>query len=94
MPYWTFLSNHGLVLVYIAKHPQSTVRDIAYALKITEWTVYKIIKDLESERYIERQKEGRNNVYYINRHSPMRHETVRETRVEDMLNALGWQPPQ
>ena len=48
MPEWTFISNHGLVLTYIAKHPQSTAREIASAIKITEWTVRKIIDALEA----------------------------------------------
>jgi len=93
MPDWTLISNHGLVLTYIAKHPQSTVRDIAYAIKLTEWTVYKIITELEKEGYIERQKVGRKNVYYINHHSPLRHETVRKIKVEHLLKALGWKRP-
>ena len=50
---WTLISNHGLVLTYITKYPQSTAREIAYAIKITEWTVHKIITELEKEGYIE-----------------------------------------
>jgi DNA-binding MarR family transcriptional regulator len=94
MPAWTIISNHGLVLNYIAKHPQSTAREIAYAIKITEWTVHKIIAGLEKEGYLERQKVGRNNVYRINPHSSLRHETVRHIKVKDLLTSLGWKIPQ
>ena len=46
MSQWGFLTNHGLVFVFIAKHPESTTRQIATAVKITEWTVHKIIDEL------------------------------------------------
>lgn len=94
MSEWTLISNHGLVLTYIAKHPRSTAREIAFTIKITEWTVHRIITDLEKEGYIERQKAGRRNVYYIQTHSHLRHETVRDVKIGDLLKALGWGHPQ
>ena len=90
MSEWTLVSNHGLVLTYIAKHRQSTAREIASAIKVTEWTVHKIIADLEKEGYIERQKVGRRNVYHINPSLYMRHETIRDVKVGDLLKVLGW----
>jgi len=89
MAEWTFISNHGLVLTYITKHPRSTAREIASAINITEWTVRKIIDGLEAAGYIERQKVGRENVYRTNPHLHMRHETIRDVRVGDLLKALG-----
>ena len=94
MSKWTLISNHGLVLTYITKHPQSTAREIAYAIKITEWTVHKIIAELEKEGYIKRQRVGRKNVYNIDHQSPLRHETVRKIKVEHLLKALGWKQSQ
>jgi predicted transcriptional regulator len=90
MSEWTLISNHGLVLAYIAKNPRNTAREIASAINITEWTVRKIIDDLEVAGYIERQKVGRRNIYRINPHPHMRHETIRDVRVGDLLKALGW----
>jgi predicted transcriptional regulator len=90
MPEWTLISNHGLVLAYIAKNPQSTAREIASAINVTEWTVRKIIDGLEAAGYIERQKVGRRNIYRTNPHLYMRHETIRDVRVGDLLKALGW----
>jgi DNA-binding Lrp family transcriptional regulator len=87
---WTLISNHGLVLTYIAKHPQGTAREIAASVKTTEWTVHRIIAELEKEGYIRRQKVGRRNVYYINVDSPLRHEAVRHIKVEELLKTLGW----
>jgi len=90
IPKWTFITNHGLVLVYIAKYPQSTTRTVASAVNLTERTVHKIIAELETEKYIKRQRVGRNNVYHINARTELRHETIRDVLVEDFLKVLGW----
>jgi len=90
MPRWTFITSHGLVLAYIAKYPQSTCRAIASAINLTERTVHKIITELEAEKYIERQRVGRNNVYHVNSRTELRHETTRDVLVEDFLKVLGW----
>lgn len=90
MPSWTFLTTHGLVLSYMAKHPRSTVREIASAINITERTVHKAISDLETGGYLERQRIGRSNVYRINAQLGLRHETQRHVLVADLLRVLGW----
>lgn len=90
IPQWTFITNHGLVLAYIAKYPQSTTRTVASAINLTERTVHKIIAELETEKYIERQRVGRNNVYHINSRTELRHETTHDVLVEDFLKVLGW----
>jgi len=89
---WTIITNYGLVLAYIAKHPESTVREIAPAITLTEWTVFKIIAELELEGYIERKKVGRKNIYSIDPSRSLRHETVRHVLVGDFLKLLGWEP--
>ena len=90
MHQWTFITNHGLVLAYIAKNPQSTARAIALAVNLTERTVHKVIAELEAEKYIERRRVGRNNNYRINPNTELRHETIRDILVEDFLKVLGW----
>ena len=59
------------------KFPQSTTWAVASAINLTERTVRKIITELEAEKCIERQRMGRNNVYHINSHNELRHETTR-----------------
>ena len=93
MPEWTFITNHGLVLAYVSKHPQSTAREIASTVNITERTIHKIIADLEADGYIERQKVGRNNTYRVNPHLGLRHETTHDVLVGDLLKVLGWRRP-
>jgi predicted transcriptional regulator len=86
---WTFLTNHGRVLSYIAKHPESTTEQIAHEVSITLRAVQKIIADLRAGGYITQQKEGRRNRYTVNPDRPMRHQLERGHAVGDILRALG-----
>ncbi len=86
---YNLITNHGLVLAYIARYPESTTRAIASVFNLTERTVQKIVADLEAEKYIERQRGGRNNRYHINSHTQLRHHTVRDVLVEDFLEMPG-----
>jgi len=93
MPEWTFLTNHGLVLSYLARHPRATARDIGSAIGITERTTRKIIADLLEAGYITKKREGRRNRYRIDPDLPLRHPTHGVTAVGDLLQALGWKRP-
>ncbi len=90
---WTFLTNHGRVLAYIAKHPQSTTQEIAREAGITLRAVQKIIAELEAGGYIVRHKEGRCNRYSVHSEMPMRHRLEREHAVGNILQAMGYKPP-
>lgn len=90
MAKWTFITNHGLVLVYIARHPRSTARDIASAVNVTERAVHRVITDLEAEGYIERRRVGRNNEYQVKSQTQLRHDIISDVMVEDFLDMLGW----
>ena len=87
---WTFLTNHALVLVYLAKHSQITALDLSMSIGITERAVRKIIADLEVEGYIGKTKEGRRVKYSVNEKLPLRHQTQKDRSVRKLLDALGW----
>jgi DNA-binding MarR family transcriptional regulator len=87
---WTFLTNHGRILVYIAKHPRSTMQQIADEVGITLRAAQKIIAELEAGRYIIRYKERRCNRYSVYSDMPMRHRLEREYAVGNILKALGY----
>jgi len=87
---WTFLTNHGRVLAYIANNPQHTTQEIAQEAGITLRTVQKIITELEASGYIVRHKEGRHNRYSVHCEMPMRHRLERDHCVGDVLQALGY----
>ena len=93
MPQWTFLSNHALVLSYIAHHPRITARELASAVGITERATRKIIADLLETGYIAKRREGRRNHYRVNPDLALRHPSHGETAVGNLLKALGWRRP-
>lgn len=71
--HWTFLSNHGHVLVCLALDPGSRLRDVATQVGITERAVQKIVGDLEEAGVLVRQRTGRRNSYHLNVNAPLRH---------------------
>lgn len=88
MPEWSFLTNHGLVLTYIGRHPDSTGREIAQAVGITERAVRNIVTDLQAAGYLEPEKIGRRNRYRINATQPLRHLGERSITVRELLELL------
>jgi DNA-binding transcriptional ArsR family regulator len=80
---WTFLSNHGHVLLCIAQEPEILLREVAERVGITERAVQRIVGDLEQGGYLSRVREGRRNRYEVHADLPLRHpvEAHREVRV-------------
>ena len=89
MAKWAFITNHGLVLGYIARNPRSTARVIAQAAGITERTTHKIIAELEEAGYISRKRVGRKNQYQVNPNLPLRHPSHNEVMVGELLQILA-----
>jgi predicted ArsR family transcriptional regulator len=87
-PYWTFITNHGAVLALLNKHGKITAREVAHSLGITVRSVRRIIRELETEGYIQITKEGRRNIYSINHDRPLRREDQREVEIGTLLEAL------
>ncbi len=88
MASWSFLTNHGLVLTYIGRYPDSTGLEIAQAVGITERAARKIVADLLAEGYVEREKVGRRNRYRLNTHLPLPHPGERAITVGELLDLL------
>lgn len=70
---WTFLSNHGHVLVQINRDPNIRIRDLANEVGITERRAQAIIADLADGGYITIHKSGRQNFYEVNAKLKFRH---------------------
>ncbi len=85
---WTFITNHAVVLTLLDREKRLTSRDIASVLGITERSVIRIIKDLESAGYITKRKEGRENRYTVNADLPLRREDQREVSVNELLKLI------
>jgi len=86
---WTFLTNHALVLKFLALDPRITANEISFQIGITERAVRKIIADFNKEGYIEKGKEGRRVRYKINSRMPLRGRTQEGEVVGDLLKVLG-----
>jgi DNA-binding transcriptional ArsR family regulator len=88
MAAWTFLTNHAIVLFFLAKHPLITGRELSGLIGITERAVRNIVSDLDSAGYIKRSKEGRRVRYKINLNLPLRHHTQKDKLIGILLEAL------
>lgn len=88
---WTFLTNHGHVLLAVAADPDIRVADIASRVGITPRAALQILKDLESTGYLSRTRIGRRTRYRIEPHQHFRHPTT-ATREIDGLIALFTEP--
>jgi MarR family len=82
---WTFLSNHGHVLLAIADDPDARIRDVADRVGITERAAQLIIGDLVEAGYVTRIRIGRRNTYRIAVHRPFRHPAESGRLVDDLL---------
>jgi DNA-binding IclR family transcriptional regulator len=71
VPEFSFLTNHGKVLLLIAQDPRIRMRDIARLLDITERATHRIVSDLDRAGYVERRRDGRRNVYSLRTHLPL-----------------------
>jgi DNA-binding MarR family transcriptional regulator len=83
---WTFLSNHGHVLLAISHDPEVRLRDIAVRVGITERAVQLIVADLVEGEYIAREKVGRRNRYTILSGRQFRHPAERTAPLDEFLD--------
>jgi len=86
---WTFITNHAAVLTLLDHEDNLTAREIARTLDITERSVHRIIKDLESAGYITKRKEGRENRYTVKKDLPLRRNDQREVSVYELLQLIS-----
>ncbi len=90
-PRWTFLTNHGHVLLCLARSPALRLRDVAVEVGITERAVQRIVADLEEGGYLTRRRSGRQNEYDIDGDRPLRHPVEAHQRVRSLI-ALAADP--
>ena len=97
-PAWTFLTNHGHVLLALARDPQIRLRDVAALVGITERAVQAIVADLEAEGYLTRIRVGRRNIYQLHPQRRFRHPAESRHRIGELLDlfterrSMGAQP--
>lgn len=85
---WTFLSNHGHVLVALARDPQARMRDVAAEVGITERAVQQIVHDLVGQGYLLKEKVGRRNRYEVVQGAHFRHALEAGVTLEKFLRLV------
>lgn len=86
---WTFLSNHGHVLVQLHRDPQIRIRDLANLVGVTERRAQAIVTDLENAGYITITRVGRRNVYKVNSALKFRHPNESGKSIGSLLKIFG-----
>lgn len=86
---WTFLTNHGHVLLCLARSPELRLRDVAAEVGVTERAVQRIVADLEEGGYLTRRRTGRHNEYEINTSRPLRHTLEAHQSVQSLLRLVS-----
>jgi DNA-binding Lrp family transcriptional regulator len=82
---WTFLSNHGNVIVYVDEHPTARLREIAEAIGITERATHRLVSELVDEGYLTRTRVGRRSEYSVNCEQHLRHPALSGHTLNELL---------
>jgi len=85
---WTLFSNHGHVLVCLAKNNEARLRDVAAEVGITERAVQNILRELQQSGLVAVSKHGRCNHYQINSRKHLRHPLESHCTVGKLLHLL------
>jgi len=85
---WSFLTNHGRVLVCVAHDPGIRLRDIAATVGITERSAFAIVSDLTEAGYVVKRREGRRNRYEVQTDRPLPDALGRPPTVGEILDLL------
>jgi predicted transcriptional regulator len=86
---WTFITNHGLVLLCVSADPDVRLADVATKVGITERAVQAIVADLVDAGYLVRERRGRRNHYEIRIERPLRHHETQHREIGELLELLG-----
>ncbi|MCB5273916.1 hypothetical protein BJG92_01442 [Arthrobacter sp. SO5] len=92
-PTWTFLTNHGHVLLSVAADPQSRIADIAGRVGITPRSTLQILKDLEDGGYVHRVRSGRRTSYTVEPHQHFRHPATAAWEVDGLIGLFAGPSP-
>lgn len=86
---WTLFSNHGHVLVSLARNSEARLRDVAMDVGITERAVQKIVRDLQDGGMVSVTKNGRRNSYRIHGKKTLRHDLESACTLKDLIKFVN-----
>ena len=85
---FAFVTNHGKTLLLIAHDQRIRMRDIADRLHITERATQRIVADLARAGYLERERDGRRNIYSVRTDIPLGLPIQRDIDIGSLLSIL------
>jgi hypothetical protein len=88
-PSWTFLTNHGHVLVCIVQQPDIRLAEIADLVGIGERATHRIVQELVTAGYLTRSKVGRRSVYAVDLDRPLRHPLEANHTLSEVFGPLA-----
>lgn len=88
MASFSFLTNHGLAMLAIARDPRVRIREIAASVGITERAAQRIVGELVAAGYVDRKRVGRRNEYAINPDAPIGLSIARDLQVGELIEVL------
>src|SRR5687768_16854908 len=86
---WSFLTNHAVVVICLAEHPDIRLRELGDAVGITERAAHRIVTDLTAAGYVTRTRVGRRNRYGVRFDLPLPDPLARGQKVGDLLEILA-----
>ena len=86
---WTFLTNHGHVLLSLYRNPDLRQKDLARMVGITEGAVHRILAELQQSGYIGVERVGRRNHYAVDSSLGLRHPLESGHSVGEVLERLA-----
>lgn len=89
---WTLFSNHGHVLVCLARDSEARLRDVAASVGITERAVQKIVRDLQDGGMVSVTKNGRRNSYRIHKKQTLRHDLEADCTLGNLVKLVNKRP--
>ncbi len=88
MKEWTFFTNYAHIYFLLALEENLTVREISLKVGITERSALTIIHELEKDKYIKREKLGRNNIYKIIGKKSLKHPLESKVKIKDIVELI------
>lgn len=85
---WHFVTSHAVIFMQVARTPDATVRELATAAGLTERQTHRVLADLVGEEYVQRERVGRRNRYRVSERKRLRHPTLAEHQVGELLTLL------
>jgi DNA-binding Lrp family transcriptional regulator len=85
---WTFLTNHAMVLVTIAREPDTRKRHVAERVGITERAAHRIVTELIEGGYLTRHRLGRRSFYEVHVDQPLRHPLSGDKTIGEVFRAF------